>query len=99
MFTYGYIREATLAHLDIDETEAEAMHLLQRFHLYANEAMLAICASKPMYQYIDITVVDRYFFISSPPVFLIVNMRMHHFTLIIYTVALQLPFKQFYSLF
>lgn len=60
MFTYGYIREAALAHLDIDETEAEAMHLLQRFHLYANEAMLAICASKPMYQYIDVTVVDKF---------------------------------------
>lgn len=60
MFTYGYIREATMAHLDIDETEAEAMHLLSRFHIYANEAMQAICASKPMYKYIDITVVEEY---------------------------------------
>lgn len=60
MFTYGYIREATMARLDIDETEAEAMHLLERFHIYANEAMQAICASKPMYQYIDVTVVEKY---------------------------------------
>lgn len=60
MFTYGYIREATLAHLDIDETEAQAMNLLSRFHIFANEAMQAICSSKPMYQYIDITVVDDY---------------------------------------
>ena len=60
MFTYGYIREATMAHLDIDETEAEAMHLLERFHIYANEAMQAICASKPMYKYINITVVDKF---------------------------------------
>ena len=60
MFTYGYIREATMARLDIDETEAEAMHLLERFPLYANEAMQAICASKPMYQYIDVTVVKEY---------------------------------------
>ena len=60
MFTYGYIREATMAHLDIDEDEAQAMNLLSRFHIYANEAMQAICASKPMYQYIDITVVEKF---------------------------------------
>ncbi len=60
MFTYGYIREATMAHLDIDETEAQAMGLLSRFHIYANEAMQAICASKPMYQYLDITVVEKF---------------------------------------
>ena len=60
MFTYGYIREATMAHLDIDEEEAQAMNLLSRFHIYANEAMQAICASKPKYQYIDITVVEKF---------------------------------------
>ena len=60
MFTYGYLREAVMAHLDIDEDEAQAMNLLSRFHIYANEAMQAICASKPMYQYIDITVVEKF---------------------------------------
>lgn len=60
MFTYGYIREAVMAHLDIDETEAQAMSLLQRFHIFANEAMQAICSSKPLYQYLDITVVDKF---------------------------------------
>jgi len=60
MFTYGYIREAVMAHLDIDEEEAQAMNLLSRFHIFANEAMQAICASKPMYQYIDVTVVDKF---------------------------------------
>lgn len=59
-FTYGYIREAVMAHLDIDEEEAQAMNLLSRFHIYANEAMQAICASKPKYQYIDVTVVDKF---------------------------------------
>lgn len=59
-FTYGYIREATMAHIDIDEEEAQAMNLLSRFHIYANEAMQAICASKPMYQYINITVVEKF---------------------------------------
>ena len=60
MFTYGYIREAVMAHLDIDEEEAQAMNLLSRFHIFANEAMQAICASKPMYQYIDVTVVKKF---------------------------------------
>ena len=60
MFTYGYIREATMARLDIDESEAQAMNLLTRFHIFANEAMQAICASKPMYQYIDVTVVEKF---------------------------------------
>lgn len=59
-FTYGYIREATMAHLDIDEEEAQAMHLLERFHIYANEAMQAICGSKPMYKYFEATVVSKY---------------------------------------
>lgn len=60
MFTYGYIREAVMAHLDIDETEAQAMGLLSRFHIFANEAMQAICSSKPMYKYLDITVVEQF---------------------------------------
>ena len=60
MFTYGYIREAVMAHLDIDEEEAQAMNLLSRFHIFANEAMQAICSSKPMYQYVDVTVVQKY---------------------------------------
>lgn len=59
-YTYGYLREAVLAHLDIDEEEAQAMHLLERLHIFANEAMQAICSNKPMYQYIDITVVEDY---------------------------------------
>lgn len=60
MFTYGYIREATMAHLDLDESEAQAMNLLSKFHIFANEAMQAICSSKPMYQYIDVEIVDKY---------------------------------------
>lgn len=60
MFTYGYIREATMAHLDIDEDEAQAMNLLSRFYIFANEAMQAICSSKPMYKYLEFTVVREY---------------------------------------
>ena len=59
-FTYGYIREATMAHLDLDETEAQAMDILKRFPIYANEAMQAICASKPKYEYVDVMIVKKF---------------------------------------
>lgn len=59
-FTYGYIREATMAHLDLDETEAQAMDILKRFPIYANEAMQAICASKPKYEYVDVKIVKKF---------------------------------------
>lgn len=59
MFTYGYIREAALAHADLSDTEAGDMQLRSRFNYYANEAMQAICASRPRYDYINISVVDK----------------------------------------
>ena len=59
-FTYGYIREATMAHLDLDETEAQAMDILRRFPIYANEAMQAICSSKPKYEYVDVKIVKKF---------------------------------------
>lgn len=59
-FTYGYIREATMAHLDLDETEAQAMDILKRFPIYANEAMQAICGSKPKYEYVDVMIVKKF---------------------------------------
>lgn len=59
-FTYGYIREATMAHLDLDENEAQAMDILKRFPVFANEAMQAICASKPKYEYVDVKAVKKF---------------------------------------
>lgn len=59
-FTYGYIREAIMAHLDLDESEAQAMDILKRFPIYANEAMQAICAAKPKYEYVDVTIVKEF---------------------------------------
>lgn len=58
MLTYGYIREATQAHIDLDEQEAQAMNLLSRYHIFANEAMMAICAVKPKYDYYVINVTE-----------------------------------------
>ena len=59
-FTYGYLREATMAHIDLDEAEVQAINLLERFHIVANEAMQAICASKPLYKYFEADVVKKY---------------------------------------
>lgn len=60
MYTYGYIREATMAHLDIDESEALAMNILKRFHIFANEAIQAISAVKPAYKYFRVNIVNNY---------------------------------------
>lgn len=60
MFTYGYIREAIMAHIDLDEEEVQAINLLARFHIFANEAMQAICSSKPLYKYFEAEVVKKY---------------------------------------
>lgn len=60
MYTYGYIREAVLAHVDLSEEEAQAMDLLKRLPIFANEAMQAICAVKPKYLYFQPTIVAKF---------------------------------------
>lgn len=60
MYTYGYIREATQAHIDLDEAETQAMKLQERYHIYANEAMQAICGVKPKYDYFECEIVEKY---------------------------------------
>lgn len=59
-YTFGYIREATQAHLDLDEQEAQAMRLHERYYIYANEAMQAICSVKPKYDYFNCEIVKDY---------------------------------------
>ena len=60
MYTYGYLREAVMAHCDLDEDELQAMNVLERLHIFANEAMQAICACKPEYRYFKIKAVKKY---------------------------------------
>lgn len=60
MYTYGYIREATMAHLDLNESEAQAMNVLQRFPIFANEAIQAISACKPKYEYFKAIIVKEF---------------------------------------
>lgn len=45
MYTWGYIKDVTLAKLDLDEMEASEQNLLSRFPFYANEAITQICST------------------------------------------------------
>jgi hypothetical protein len=60
MYTYGYLREAVMAHCDLEEDELQAMNVLKRLHIFANEAMQAVCACKPKYKYFKIKAVEKY---------------------------------------
>lgn len=57
MYTWGYIKENTLAKLNLDEEQANQLSFLSRFPFYANEAMTQICSSvKPRYKTFDCTI-------------------------------------------
>lgn len=51
-YTYGYIKDVSLAKLDLTEEEANTQNLISRFPFYANEVMTQICSSiKPKYTF------------------------------------------------
>ena len=59
MYTWGDIKNITLAKLDLDESEANQIGYLNRFAMYANEAMIQICSSvKPKKNFAVIEVAD-----------------------------------------
>ena len=60
MYTYGYLKEAVMAHCDLEEDELQAMNVIKRLYIYANEAMQAICACKPNYKYFKANIVNKY---------------------------------------
>lgn len=56
-YTYGYIKDASLAKLDLNEEEANTQQLLSRFPFYANEVITQICSSiKPKYAYVEFVI-------------------------------------------
>lgn len=60
MYTWGYLKDVTLAKLDLDEGEAEVQDLVRRFKFYANEAMTQICSTvKPKKAFHKIVVDDE----------------------------------------
>lgn len=59
MYTWGYIKDAVLAKLNLTEEEASALDIIRKFKIYANEAMTIICSTvKPKKTYYDVTVAD-----------------------------------------
>lgn len=57
MYTWGYIKDAALAKLDLDQTEAAEMKLINRFVFYANEVITQVCSSiKPKRLFYEIIV-------------------------------------------
>ena len=59
-FSYGYLKEAVKAHLDLEEEELEVMNINQRFHIFANEAITQICDTRPKYRYFQFTAVSEF---------------------------------------
>ncbi len=59
-YTYGYLKEAVRAHLDLEEEELELLNSNQRFHIFANEAIQHICHKKPKYQYFQFEAVAEF---------------------------------------
>ena len=56
-YTWGYIKDVSLAKLDLDEDEATTQNLLSRFPFYANEVITQICSSiKPKYTFATFTI-------------------------------------------
>lgn len=60
MYTWGYIKNVTLAKLDLQESEAEKQNLLSRFYYFANEAITQICSTiKPKHTFFEIDATDK----------------------------------------
>ena len=59
-YSYGYLKEAVTAHLDLEESELSLNNISARFHLFANEAIQQICATRPKYTYFTFDVVSAF---------------------------------------
>ena len=59
-FSYGYLKEAVKAHLDLEEDELEVLNINQRFHIFANEAIQHISSKKPNSVYFQFQAVDEF---------------------------------------
>lgn len=57
MYTWGYIKDVSLAKLDLEEPEATVQNLLSRFPFYANEVITQVCSSiKPKYTFANFVI-------------------------------------------
>lgn len=66
MYTWGYIKEATLAKMDISVDEAINMGLMNKMPFYANEAITQITSSvKPKRAYAEFNVIEELPFVKK----------------------------------
>lgn len=71
MYTWGYIKDATLAKLDLDEEEASVQNLINRFPIYANEAITQICSAiKPKKSFAKFNATSNNFISTMPQDFI-----------------------------
>lgn len=60
MYTWGYLKNVTLAKLDLSESEAENQNLINSFRYYANEAINQICSTvKPNHTFAQFNAVTK----------------------------------------
>lgn len=58
-YTWGYIKSAALAKLDLLEAEANAQRLIDRFYIYANEVITQVCSTiKPKRTFVQFYITD-----------------------------------------
>jgi hypothetical protein len=57
MYTWGYLKDASLAKLDLDEQEANERDLLSKFPFWANEVITDVCSAiKPNRTFVDFVI-------------------------------------------
>ena len=60
-YTWGYIKDAALAKLDLEEREAQVQNLLGRFPFYANEVITQVSSAiKAKDSYLEINVYEQF---------------------------------------
>lgn len=56
-YTWGYIKDASLAKLDLDEQEATVQNLISRFPFYANEVITQVSSTcKPKHSFAEFVI-------------------------------------------
>lgn len=59
MYTWGYIKDVSLAKLDLTEQEANVQNFLSRFPFYANEVITQVCSTiKPKHTFFEMDITE-----------------------------------------
>lgn len=70
-YTWGYIKDAILAKLDLEEEEAMVQSVLDRIPFYANEVITQVCSAiKPKCTFFEVTVTEPFTKVTMPDDFI-----------------------------